>query len=339
MSLIGTGIVAGGALGQELQVITRQAYIPKLIVQQYNATPVLSAGLANAQTASGGVSSVTVPVQGAPMTTAQAVDASGSFNQPAELVGISEADFNLKAVVVPIGFLGMEGLVQMSAAIIPRIEAKMNDSGNQCADYLNNQMWTNATNATINIDGFPLIAATTGLYGNIDRSLAANAFWRANVPTALTGSPNPTRQLVLQAIISAAVANGGEMPNMAVMGPKTWLLLAQDFVSQEQYMVTPGSSFDQSTQGARAAFTALQVAGIPVYMDIKSPEGQLLLYNTRYHSFYIHEAAAFAFTGFASTLSNFQLGYVGALVAVLEMINVKPSSVTLQTGFAYPASI
>lgn len=338
MSLIGTGIVAGGALGTELQVITRRAFIPKLIVQLYNATPVLSAGLANAQTASGGISSVTVPVQGAAMTTAQAVDASGSFNQPTEQVGISEADFNLKAVVVPIGFMGFEGLVQLSAAVIPRIEAKMNDSGNQCADYLNNQMWTNAVNGTINIDGWPLIAATTGTYGNIDRSQAANAFWRANAP-ALTGTPNPTRLLVLQGIISATVANGGEMPNMGVMGPKTWLLLAQDFVGQEQYMITPGSSFDQSAQGARAAFTALMVAGLPIYMDIKCPEGQLLLYNTRYHSFYIHEAAAFAFTGFASTLPNMQLGYVGALVAVLEHINVKPASVTLQTGYNYPASI
>ena len=338
MALIGTGIVAGGALGTELQVITRRAFIPKLIVQLYNATPVLSAGLANAQTASGGVSSVTVPVQGAAMTTAQATDASGSFNQPAELVGISEADYNLKCVVVPIGFLGMEGLVQMNAAIIPRIEAKMNDAGNQCADYLNTQMWTNATDQSINIDGWPLIGATTGTYGNINRTLAANAFWRANAP-ALTGTPNPTRQLVLQGIISAAVANGGEMPNMGVMGPKTWLLLAQDFVGQEQYNITPGSSFDQSAQGARAAFTALMVAGVPIYMDVKSPEGQLLLYNTRYHSFYLHEAASFAFTGFASTLSNFQLGYVGALVAVLEHINVKPASVTTQTGYAFPASI
>ena len=90
---------------------------------------------------------------------------------------------------------------------------------------------------------------------------------------------------------------------------------------------------------SRAAFVALMVAGVPVYMDMGCPEGQLLVYNTRYHSFYIHEAAAFAFTGFASTLSNFQLGYVGALVSVLEHINVKPASVTLQTGFSYPATI
>jgi hypothetical protein len=334
--LLGTGIVPGGAIGAELQVITRRAFVPKLVVQLYNATPTLAAGLGNAQTASGGISSVTVPVQGKQMLQAQAVDFSGSFNQPLEQQGIFEADYNLKGVVVPIGFLGMEGLLQLSAAVIPRIEAKMNDSGNQIADYVNTQMWNNATNGTINIDGWPLIAGTTGTYGNIDR--VANTWWQANVPTALSTVP-ATRQLVMQVIISAMIANFGEMPNMGVMGPKSWLLLSQDFIGQEQYMITPGNSFDQAAQGARSAFTAVMVAGVPIFMDITCPEGQLLLFNTRYHSFYIHEAAAFAFTGFASTLPNLQLGYVGALVCVLEHINVKPKSVTLQSGFQFPASI
>jgi len=80
-------------------------------------------------------------------------------------------------------------------------------------------------------------------------------------------------------------------------------------------------------------FTALMVAGVPVYLEPNYPEGQTLFFNTRYFSFYIHEAAAFAFTGFASTLPNFQLGYIGALVAVLEAICVKPSTITQTTGY------
>src|SRR5262245_9902017 len=131
MPLLGTGVVPSGAIGNELAVVTRRAFIPKNIVQIYKATPVLSAGLANAQTASGGVSSITVPVQGAPFVTAQATDYSGAFNAPSAAVGMSEADFNLCAVVVPIPFLGMEGILQLSAAVIPLIEARMNDAGNQ----------------------------------------------------------------------------------------------------------------------------------------------------------------------------------------------------------------
>ena len=75
------------------------------------------------------------------------------------------------------------------------------------------------------------------------------------------------------------------------------------------------------------------VAGVPIYQDLYMPEGQFIFFNTRYYSFYIHEAAAFAFTGFASTLPNFALGYVGALIVVLEGICVKPSTFTSQSGF------
>lgn len=135
--------------------------------------------------------------------------------------------------------------------------------------------------------------------------------------------------------------NGGEMPNFGVTDAGTWLLLAQDYQGLEQYQITPQSSFDQSNAGARSAFTALSVAGVPIYIDPFSPvttvddasTGQLLLMNTRYYSFYIHEAAAFAFTGFASTLPNFQLGYIGALCAVLQDLTVKPKSMTRITGF------
>src|SRR5262245_35014189 len=141
MALLGTGIVPSGAAGQELTAVTRRAYVPKNIVQIYKASPILAAALSNAQPASGGVSSVTVPVQGTPMTTAQATDYSGAFTAPAAQQGISEADFNLKAVIVPIQFLGMEGIVQDGAAVIPLLEARMNDAGNQIADYLATQMF------------------------------------------------------------------------------------------------------------------------------------------------------------------------------------------------------
>ena len=330
MPLVGTGIMPSGAAATELTAVTRRAFVPKCIVQIYKARALLSALLANAQTASGGISSVTVPVQGTAMTTAQATDFSGVFTAPASQQGITEADFNLKAVVVPIGFNGFEGLVQLNAAVIPLIEARMNDAGNQAADYLSTQLFTNATDATINIDGLPLMAGT-GTYGNI--AGATNTWWQANVQS-VAGTPAPTRSSLLQWIISAAAFNGGEMPNFRICGPGTWAYLAQDFVGQETYFITPGSSFDQSTQGARAAFTALMVAGVPIYQDLDCPEGRFYFLNTRYLSFYIHEAAAFAFTGFASTLPNMQLGYVGAIVAVLESICVKRKSVTVVSGYA-----
>jgi hypothetical protein len=339
MALLGTGIVPTGAVGNELAAVTRRAFIPKLIVQLYKASPTLSAALSNAQTASGGVSSITVPVQGASLVTAQATDYSGAFNAPSSQTGIQDAEFNLKAVVVPIPFLGMEGIVQLNAAVISLIEARMNDAGNQVREYLSQQLCRNNTAGSINIDGFPLMMdSTTNTYGNIDRSTAANSFWRPNLLTSVAAAPS--RAQVLTDIVSAMAFNGGEMPNMALTDAGTWNALAQDFVGQEQYMITPGSSFDQSTQGARAAFTALMVAGVPIYIDpyagdgeATNPAGTIRYLNTRYFSAYVHEAAAFAFTGFASTLPNMQLGYIGALVAVLEFVCVKSKSLTARPGY------
>ena len=61
---IGGGIVpaTGSTQYTELTYVTRRAFIPKLVVQLYNSTPLMAALIANSQTASGGVSSVTVPV-------------------------------------------------------------------------------------------------------------------------------------------------------------------------------------------------------------------------------------------------------------------------------------
>ena len=327
-ALLGTGYIPTGALGTQLDAVTRRAFIPSLVVQINNATPMVGAALSNAKMASGGVSSVTCPVQGVAMTTAAYTDYAGAFDPPSNVQGIFEASYNFKALVVPIGFLGMEGLVQMDAAVIPIVEARMNDAGNQAAVQLATNLATATTDTATNIAGLPAIAAATGTYGNIDK--AANTWFQGLVLAA--GTVDPTRARVLRYIISAMNRNLGEMPNIGVMGPGTWSLFAQDFQTQEQFFITPGSSFDTTTQGGTTGLTPLRVARVPIYMDINFTEGELFLFNTRYTSFYIHQAAAFAFTGFASTIPSFTLGYVGVLVAVLEFLSVKPRSVTRVTG-------
>src|SRR6516164_4343160 len=108
MPVLGTGIIPSGAIGNELNALTRRAFIPKLVVQLYKASPTLSAMIANAQMASGGVSSVTVPLQGSAFVTGQWSDYTGTFTQPAPTAGALNAEFNLKLAIVPIPFLGME---------------------------------------------------------------------------------------------------------------------------------------------------------------------------------------------------------------------------------------
>jgi hypothetical protein len=329
---IGGGILPASGTNQynELTYVTRRAFIPKLVVQIYNSTPLMAALIANSQTASGGVSSVTVPVQGSQFVNAQWSDYSGSFAQPSVQQGAYQAEFNLKLLVSPVPFLGMEGAVQQDYAIIPLIEARMNDATNVMMDSMATALYNNTTNQQQFI-GLPAAiddGTGTATYGNIDRT--TNTWWKSKQYAA--GSVNPTRQNVLQ-YISGTVKNGAEVPTFGVCGFGTWTLLAQDYVGQENYMITPGSGFDGDANGPQAAFRALMVAGVPIYPDPYCPEGTLYFLNNNYMSLYIHEQASFAFTGFESTLPNFQIGYVGAVLMIAELVNTKPKAMTKITGY------
>lgn len=328
---IGGGILpaAGSSQLTELTYVTRRAFIPKMVVQLYNSTPLMAALIANSQQASGGVSSVVVPVQGAQFVNAQWSDYSGSFAQPSVQQGAYNAEFNLKLMISPVPFLGMEGAVQQDAAVIPLIEARMNDATNVMMDAMATSLYNNTTN-TQQFTGLPLAVADSGTYGNIDRS--TYTWWKSKQYVA--GSVNPTRQNILQ-YISGTVKNGAEMPSFGVCGFGTWTLLAQDFVGQEQYVITPGSGFDGDPNGPQAAFRALMVAGVPIYPDPYCPEGTVYFLNTNYLSLYIHEQGSFVFTGFESTLPNWQIGYVGAVLMIAELVNVKPKSMTKVTGYNY----
>lgn len=328
---IGGGILPASGTSQytELTYVTRRAFIPKLVVQLYNSTPLMAALIANSQSASGGVSQVTVPVQGAQFVNAQWSDYSGSFAQPSVQQGAYNAEFNLKLMICPVPFLGMEGAVQQDHAIIPLIEARMNDATNVMMDAMATALYNNTTDTQqfIGLPGAVDDGTTLATYGNINRS--TYSWWQSKVYAA--GGVNPTRQNVLQ-YISGTVKNGAEVPTFGVCGFGTWTLLAQDYVGQEQYVITPGSSFD-SGDGPNAAFRALMVAGVPIYPDPYCPEGTVYFLNSNYLSLYIHDQGSFVFTGFESTLPNWQIGYVGAVLTIAELVNTKPKAMTKVTGY------
>ncbi len=330
--VLGTGIFPSGAVGNELTAITRRAFIPKLVVQLYKATPLLAALIANAQMASGGAGPITAPIQGSAMTTMAWSGYSGTFAQQQTQTGILNGEFNLKLAITPVYFLGMEGIIQVDAAVIPLIEARMNDAGNATKDGISLALWGNDNTANNQqLFGLPAVTApNTQSYGNIDP--VTNTYWLAYTKV---NSPavDPTRARVLENITGLVNFSGGEMPNFGVTSPATWVKLAEDFAALEQYQVNEASAYGDNPNGARALFTALMVAGVPIYMDTYGTDGTLYLLNTNYLSLYIHESGSFVFTGFESLIPNQQLGYVGALLAILELVCVKRKCQAKITGY------
>jgi hypothetical protein len=314
--------------------VTRRAFVKKLVVQIYNTSPLTAALIANAQPASGGVSSVTIPTQGTQFVNLQWVGYDGSFNQPVVQPGVTNAEFNLKGAVIPIPYLGFEGLLQDSHDVIPLMAARMNDAGNVYCDGLATALAGNVTNnqQVVGLNGAVDDSTNLNIYGGINRT--TNTWWKSK--RYAMGTVAPTRALVMQNI-TGTFKNSGEIPTFGLAGPATWQSLANDFLPNESYVITPEKGFDQEPWGARSAFRALMVAGVPVYCDPYIVEGTIYYINTGYAAFYIHEKAAFAFTGFESTLSNFQLGYIGAVVSLLEFVLAKPKSCTVATGYTFPS--
>lgn len=324
------GISPGGAAGAELTAITRRAFLPTLTVQFYNASPFFAALMANAQIASGGLDPITAPVQGSQMTAFKWGDYSASFGIPAQQNGIFDLAYPLCLGMVPIPFLGMEAAVQLDYAVVPRIAAVMNDAGNNMTDAFATATYTNVTNAQA-FDGLNLLIDDGTNSVNVGgQSRTTYPVLKSKVYSA--GNVNPTRQNVSQ-YINGVAKNCGEAPTYGLMGFGTWSLLQQDFIGQEQYNITPGSSFDESSTGPRSSFRALMVSGVPIFPDFYCPEGTLYLPNSRYMNLYLHEQGSFAMTDFESTVPNGQIGYLACLLTIGQLITTKPSAMARVSGF------
>ena len=295
--------------------------MPRVYVQLWKSAPLMAALLSSSQVASGGLSPITAPLQGAPMVSGQWVDYSGTFNQPGVQPGIQNAEFNLKAYCTPIPFLGFEGLVQLDYSIVPLIDARMNDATNVTIDTFATTLYNNVAN-TQQLIGLPAAiddGTFSANYGNVPRN--TNQFWKS-VYVHNGGATVPTRNLMLQYIAQVSKTTG-EMPSIGIMGFGTWTLLAQDFTPQERYNINPAERLNSGQFVGHSSFQALDIAGIPFYADPYCPEGTLYIINTNYLSLFLHERAAFQFTGFESTLPNNQFGYISAVLSLLELVDVK----------------
>jgi hypothetical protein len=333
MPLFGSGIVpSAGATAQELSFVTRRGFLDTMPVQIYNTSPTMASMLATSQIATGGVSSVTAPVQGAPFTQTSTMGFDGTFAQPTNPQGAWNAEFNLTGTVTPIQFLGMEGVLQLNHAVVPLIEARLVDSTNNQADFMSTMLFNNFTNQAqwIGLPGAADDGTNLVTYGGLSRTLYP--WWQGKVYAA--GSVPPTRKLVSQYIVGVT-KSGGEMPTFGVMGPGTWQYLVEDYIGAEQFFHRPGDAgFEDTEGGGKAGFKAIVVAGVPIYMDPYCPEGTLYLLNSNYLNLYVHESASFSFSGFESLMSNFVLGYVAVLLTIAQLVCNKPKTQGRVGGFS-----
>lgn len=339
MPILGQGIIpAAGSVATELTSTVRRGFLETAIIQIYKSAPLTCALLSTALMASGGLSPITAPVQGTPSTTVQRTDYSGRFDNPGVIPALQNAEFNLSAYIGTIPFLGMEGLVQVDYSVVPLIEARMNDVTNNTIDTFSTDIWNNINNPQ-GIIGLPAAiddGTNAATYGGIPRSTinaAGTNWWQSTVVSNSAGPTTPTRDLFMQYIMQVFKKNG-EKPKMGICGVGTWDMLTRDFTPQERYNTDKSGSYGMDGP-VNALFDAIMVAGVPIYCDPYAPEGTLYLLNTDYLSMYIHDKAGFQFLPFESTFINGQIGWLGGVLTLLQMVNVKPQAHGRFSNLAY----
>lgn len=332
-----SGITPSGALGNQLAAITRRAVIPSVFTQIYQTHPLLSLFYSNAQRAKGGISQVTIPVQGSSFVNFAWSSFAGDFAMPADQAAITDAAFNLKLGVIPIGFFGMEALVQSSEVIIPKLRAVTSDAAVVLKQALAGYMYSNNAANALAIDSLPMAydaGANAPNYGGINR--VSNSYWQGqyygNVGAISSRAAMATK------LTQVATGAGGESPDWAVMNPADWCTLMQDFMGLEMFQTTPRSMYGKGDV-VNAGFRAVRVLDTPFFADPFCPRGQMFMGHTRYIAMYVSEATGFAsFSGFQSTIPQGQIADVGVLISALDLVCAKPSSgawITGMTGGAW----
>lgn len=324
---LGQGYIpSSGAITNELNAVTRRAFIPKLVVQIYQAAPLLSLMIRNAQRAAGGLNQVTIPIQNAQLVNASWTDYSGGFPIPATQTAIQDAGWNLSILVTPIPLLGTESATQSTEAVVPLIRARFADAKTVMVQTLSSALYSRAAATTSNntaINGLPDIyddGTNTATYGGINRSSVPQ--WKGGY---YTSSITPGRATMLTQLAATTYAAGGEEPDIVIMSPSDWATLMEDFLTQEQFRTDPTMRYGKDDP-INAGFSCVMLANTPFLADPFCPKGTAYVINSKYLSLFISEWMNFAWSGWYSQIPNGQLANIGVVLAGMALVCSKPSS-------------
>jgi hypothetical protein len=322
--VFGQGVVPGqGSVVAELNAVTRRAFVPKMVVQIYQAAPFLSLAIRNAQRARGGLSQVTVPLQGAPFVNFGWTGYSGAFPTPGVQQGANVASWNLSVGTTPIPLYGMESLIQATESIIPLVKARMNDAKTVSVQAISAAIYGSAAGNALAINGLLDVyddGTVVNTYGNVSRS--ANSYWKSvNYATSLT----PSRTTMITQLMATTSQAGGEAPDFVLMSLSDWTTLMEDFMSAEQFDTNPTMKYGNDN-AINAGFRALMLGNTPILADPFCPKGTAFIINSKYLALYLSEDANFAFSGFYSMIPNMQMANVGVLIAAMALVCTKPVS-------------
>jgi hypothetical protein len=300
--------------------------------------------MGGAQRAAGGLSQITIPIQGQSMVQGQFTGYGGGFNAPVITPGVQNAQFPLVYWVVPVPLPFGESVIQATDREISLLKARMNDVWSVTVQnmgqliFLNNNVTTNTLLPNSFVDGFDN-GTSVATYGGINRNAPGNTSWQGQVYAASAISSGSgtvatagfTRASMSTFLIHMTDVAGGEAPSFVSMNPSDFSQLNKDFIGIEQVFMRPGNEYGMGTP-IRSSFPNLNVASVPIYADHWVPQGSVFAPNMKYTAMFLSEDAAFDFSGFYSLIPLGQIGQQGVVVTGYNIVTAKPVANAIVTG-------
>jgi hypothetical protein len=300
--------------------------------------------MGGAQRAAGGLSQITIPIQGQSMVQGQFTGYGGGFNAPVITPGVQNAQFPLVYWVVPVPLPFGESVIQATDREISLLKARMNDVWSVTVQnmgqliFLNNNTSTNTLLPNSFVDAFDN-GTSVAVYGGINRNAPGNTSWQGQVyaasaiasSTGTVATAGFTRASMSAFLIHMTDAAGGEAPSFVAMNPSDFSQLNRDFIGIEQIFNRPGNTYTMETP-VRSSFPNLNVASVPIYADHWVPQGSVFAPNMKYTSMELSEDAAGDFSGFHSLIALGQIGQQGVVVWGYNIITAKPAANAIVTG-------
>ena len=137
---------------------------------------------------------------------------------------ISAAEFNIKQLAVPVVISGLETLQNSGKeAIIDLMEARVAVAESTMANRIAAGLYSDGTGAggktLTGLAAAVPVTPTSGIYGGIDRSSAANVFWRSQIQASTTTST--TIQGFMNTLWAKCV-RGMDRPDLIIAGSTQW---------------------------------------------------------------------------------------------------------------------
>lgn len=275
-----------------ITALTRKKYVPKLVDNIFESTPLLAYLKRNKEVKAMGHKYVQ-PLMYANLSGVDSYEYYDTITYDTN-IPITAAEYTVKNIVAAFIISKHEERENSGdVRVLELVKSKMDVLEESLKEELATQLYSDGTgNSSKDLDGLEAAIADTGTFGGID--CGTYTWWKSKIYTNNPGSAGTAATLDLDNVwrVALAMSSGKDFPDAIFCGLATW----HEMYKAIEEKVTLNTNLGKTM--ANYGFQTLEFRGIPVIGDTYCTEGEMWFLNKKYLKLIIQKGANFASTKF-----------------------------------------